>query len=105
MGAFAASSIFTVVYLHGNREDMDVNQRRLQLQAAVELATRSLETFSQDRPATSRVAASSGMSLARAHLDEARALVNQALAGPLREDHRLAFKSYGQDLADLEARL
>jgi len=49
LSVFGANSLFTLLYLHRGRQELAANQRRLEVQVAVDAALRSLEDFSRSR--------------------------------------------------------
>ena len=88
LSVFGANSLFTLLYLHRGRQELAANQRRLEVQVAVDAALRSLEDFSSSRAndssgipqgLTSRVAAQNGIASARQNLRDALAAVDQYL--------------------------
>jgi len=86
LSVFGANSLFTLLYLHRGRQELAANQRRLEVQVAVDAALRSLEDFSRSRAndstgvargLTSRVAAQNGIASARQNLRDALVSVDQ----------------------------
>jgi len=51
LGMLAASSLFTLLYLRRGRQELAANQRRLEVQVAVDASLRSLEDFAKMRAA------------------------------------------------------
>ena len=51
LGMLAASSLFTLFYLRRGRQELTANQRRMEVQVAVDASLRSLEDFAKLRAA------------------------------------------------------
>src|SRR5512136_3449128 len=80
LSVFAANAGFTLLYLRRGRQELEANQRRLEVQVAVDASLRSLEDFAKMRAAegtssklglTSRVVAQNGIASARQNLRDA----------------------------------
>jgi two-component system NtrC family sensor kinase len=114
LGMLAASSLFTLLYLRRGRQELAANQRRLEVQVAVDASLRSLEDFAKMRAAegtgstlglTSRVTAQNGIASARQNLRDALDAIDRYFkeeANPSRQDE---FTGYKRDIADLDARV
>jgi len=114
LGMLAASSLFTLFYLRRGRQELDANQRRLEVQVAVDASLRSLEDFAKTRAAegtgstlglTSRVAAQNGIVSARQSLRDALDAIDHYFkqAGQLTRGDE--FSGYRHDIAELDARV
>src|ERR1019366_8666541 len=114
LGTFAASSLFRLLYLRRARQDLAANQRRLEVQVAVDASLRSLEDFAKMRAAegtgstlglTSRVAAQNGIAWARQNLRDALDAIDRYFkeeANPSRQDE---FMGYKRDIAGLDGQV
>jgi signal transduction histidine kinase len=114
LGMLAASSLFTLLYLRRGRQELAANQRRLEVQVAVDASLRSLEDFAKMRAAegtgstlglTSRVAAQNGIAWARQNLRDALDAIDRYFkeeANPMRRDE---FTGYKRDIAELDAQV
>jgi signal transduction histidine kinase len=114
LGMLAASSLFTLLYLRRGRQELAANQRRLEVQVAVDASLRSLEDFAKMRAAegsgttlglTSRVAAQNGIAWARQNLRDALDAIDRYFkeeANPSRQDE---FMGYKRDIAGLDAQV
>ena len=114
LGMLAASSLFTLLYLRRGRQELAANQRRLEVQVAVDASLRSLEDFAKMRASegtgsplglTSRVTAQNGIASARQNLRDALDAIDRYFkdeANPSRQDE---FTGYKRDIADLDARV
>jgi signal transduction histidine kinase len=114
LSVFGANSLFTLVYLHRGRQELAANQRRLEVQVAVDAALRSLEDFSSSRAndssgipqgLTSRVAAQNGIASARQNLRDALAAVDQYLNDEANPRRRNEFEDYRREIVGMEARV
>ena len=114
LSVFGANSLFTLLYLHRGRQELAANQRRLEVQVAVDAALRSLEDFSSFRAndstgvpqgLTSRVAAQNGMASARQNLRDALAAVDQYLNDEPNPRRRNEFEDYRREIVGMEARV
>jgi signal transduction histidine kinase len=114
LGMLAASSLFTLLYLRRGRQELEANQRRLEVQVAVDASLRSLEDFAKTRAAegassklglTSRVAAQNGIASARQNLRDALDAIERYLNDASHLTRREEFGGYRRDIVDLEARV
>lgn len=112
LSVFAANAGFTLLYLHRGRQELAANQRRLEVQVAVDAALRALEDFSQGRAAdagasrlTSRLAAQNGIASARQDLRDAVDAVDQYLREERNPPRREEFEDYRRELVDLDGRI
>ena len=114
LSVFGANSLFTLLYLHRGRQELAANQRRLEVQVAVDAALRSLEDFSSSRAndssgipqgLTSRVAAQNGIASARQNLRDALAAVDQYLSDEANPRRRSEFEDYRREIVGMEARV
>jgi signal transduction histidine kinase len=110
LSVFAANAGFTLLYLHRGRQELAANQRRLEVQVAVDAALRALEDFSQARGSdpgaprlTSRVAAQNGIASARQYLRDALESIDQYLRQE--RPRSKEFESYRHEIAGLDARI
>ncbi len=111
LGMLATSSLLTLSYLRRGRQELAANQRRLEVQVAVDASLRSLEDFAKMRVAegggqalglTSRVAAQNGIASARQNLGDALAAIDRYFkeeANPLRRDE---FNRYRREITELD---
>jgi signal transduction histidine kinase len=114
LGMLAASSLFTLSYLRRGRQELAANQRRLEVQVAVDASLRALEDFAKMRrpegegPAlglTSRVAAQNGIASARQNLHDALDAVDRYFKEQDNPARREEFERYKRDIADLDERV
>jgi two-component system NtrC family sensor kinase len=114
LGMLAASSLFTLSYLRRGREELAANQRRLEVQVAVDASLRALEDFAKMRrpegggPAlglTSRVAAQNGIASARQNLRDALDAIDRYFKERDNPARREEFERYKRDIADLDERV
>jgi two-component system, NtrC family, sensor kinase len=114
LSVFGANSLFTLLYLHRGRQELAANQRRLEVQVAVDAALRSLEDFSlsrandsQGKPQglVSRVVAQNGIASARQNLHDALASVDQYLNEEPNPRRRDEFEDYRREIVGMEARV
>jgi signal transduction histidine kinase len=114
LSVFGANSLFTLLYLHRGRQELAANQRRLEVQVAVDAALRSLEDFSRSRAndstgvprgLTSRVAAQNGIASARQNLRDALAAVDQYLNDEPNPRRQNEFEDYRREIVGMEARV
>jgi len=114
LGMLAASSLFTLLYLRRGRQELDANQRRLEVQVAVDASLRSLEDFAKTRAAegtssklglTSRVAAQNGIASARQNLRDALDAIDRYLNEATYPSRREEFSGYRRDIVDLDERV
>jgi signal transduction histidine kinase len=112
LSVFAANAGFTLLYLHRGRQELAANQRRLEVQVAVDAALRALEDFSQARATdagasrlTSRLAAQNGIASARQDLRDAVDAVDQYLRQERNPPRREEFEDYRRELVDLDGRI
>jgi signal transduction histidine kinase len=114
LGMLAASSLFTLFYLRRGRQELTANQRRLEVQVAVDASLRSLEDFAKMRAAegtgstlglTSRVAAQNGIASARQNLRDALDAIDRYFKEEENLTRRDEFSGYKRDIADLDARV
>jgi two-component system NtrC family sensor kinase len=114
LSVFGANSLFTLIYLHRGRQELAANQRRLEVQVAIDAALRSLEDFSLSRAndstaapqrLTSRVAAQNGIVSARQNLRDALGAVDQYLSSEPNPRRRSEFEDYRRDIVEMEARV
>ena len=114
LGMLAASSLFTLLYLRRGRQELEANQRRLEVQVAVDASLRSLEDYAKTRAAegassklglTSRVAAQNGIASARQNLRDALDAIERYLNDASHLTRREEFGGYRRDIVDLEARV
>jgi signal transduction histidine kinase len=114
LGMLAASSLFTLLYLRRGRQELAANQRRLEVQVAVDASLRSLEDFAKMRAAegtgatlglTSRVAAQNGIASARQTLKDALDAIDRYFKDEANPSRRDEFVGYRRDIADLDARV
>jgi signal transduction histidine kinase len=110
----AASSLFTLLYLRRGRQELAANQRRLEVQVAVDASLRSLEDFAKMRAAegtgstlglTSRVAAQNGIASARQTLKDALDAIDRYFKEEANPSRRDEFTGYRRDIADLDQRV
>jgi two-component system NtrC family sensor kinase len=101
--AFAATSAFSVAYLHGTRQHVVAHNHLLEVRSAIDSTRQQLEEFEQTRSARPQ---HSGTSFGRAtlSLEEARkrveAFFTQAPTGRRRQE----FEGYRKAIDDLETR-
>jgi signal transduction histidine kinase len=114
LGMLAASSLFTLLYLRRGRQELEANQRRLEVQVAVDASLRSLEDFAKMRltetsaaqpDLTSRVAAQNGIASARQNLRDALDAIDRYLDETTYPLRRKEFAVYRHDIVDLDARV
>ncbi len=112
LSVFAANAGFTLLYLHRGRQELAANQRRLEVQVAVDAALRALEDFSQARGPdasaarlTSRLASQNGIASARQNLRDAIDAVEQYLGQDRSLPRREEFEVYRRELVDLDGRI
>jgi hypothetical protein len=114
LSVFGANSLFTLLYLHRGRQELAANQRRLEVQVAVDAALRSLEDFTRSRSndstgvpqgLTSRVAAQNGIASARQNLRDALVAVDQYLNEEPNPRRRNEFEDYRRQIVGMEARV
>ena len=114
LGMLAASSLFTLFYLRRGRQELAANQRRLEVQVAVDASLRSLEDFAKMRAAegtgsrlglTSRVAAQNGIASARQDLRDALDAIDRYFKEEVTLTRRDEFSGYRRDITDLDARV
>jgi hypothetical protein len=112
LSVFGANSLFTLLYLHRGRQELAANQRRLEVQVAVDAALRSLEDFTRSRSndstgvpqgLTSRVAAQNGIASARQNLRDALVAVDQYLNEEPNPRRRNEFEDYRRQIARMPA--
>ena len=112
LSVFGANSLFTLLYLHRGRQELAANQRRLEVQVAVDAALRSLEDFSSSRAndstgkpqgLISRVVAQNGIASARQNLRDALAAVDQYLNEEPNPRRRNEFEDYRREIVGIEA--
>jgi two-component system NtrC family sensor kinase len=112
LGMLAASSLFTLLYLRRGRQELEANQRRLEVQVAVDASLRSLEDFAKMRVAegsssklglTSRVVAQNGIASARQNLRDALDAIDRYLNEATYPSRRDEFTGYRRDIVDLDA--
>jgi signal transduction histidine kinase len=114
LGMLAASSLFTLLYLRRGRQELAANQRRLEVQVAVDASLRSLEDFAKMRAAegtgqalglTSRVAAQNGIASARQTLRDALDAIDRYFKEEPNPSRGEEFSGYKREIADLDARV
>lgn len=115
LGMLAASSLFTLLYLRRGRQELEANQRRLEVQVAVDASLRSLEDFAKMRATegssasalglTSRVVAQNGIVSARQNLRDALDAIDRYLNEATYPTRREEFAGYRRDIVDLDARV
>jgi signal transduction histidine kinase len=114
LGMLAASSLFTLLYLRRGRQELAANQRRLEVQVAVDASLRSLEDFAKMRATegtgqalglTSRVTAQNGIASARQTLRDALDAIDRYFKEEPNPSRREEFSGYKHDIADLDARV
>ena len=114
LGMLAASSSFTLLYLRRGRQELEANQRRFEVQVAIDASLRSLEDFAKTRAAagtssklglTSRVAAQNGIASARQNLRDALEVTERYLNDATPPTRREEFTGYRRDIVDLDARV
>ena len=114
LGMLAASSLFTLLYLRRGRQELAANQRRLEVQVAVDASLRSLEDFAKMRAAegtgstlglTSRVAAQNGIASARQNLKDALDAIDRYFKEEANPSRREEFTGYKRDIGELDARV
>ena len=114
LGMLAASSLFTLLYLRRGRQELAANQRRLEVQVAVDASLRSLEDFAKMRAAegtgqalglTSRVAAQNGIASARQNMRDALDAIDRYFKEEANPSRRDEFSGYKRDIAELDARV
>jgi signal transduction histidine kinase len=114
LGMLAGSSLFTLFYLRRGREELAANQRRLEVQVAVDASLRSIEDFAKMRTAegtratlglTSRVAAQNGIAAARQYLRDALDAIDRYFREEVNPTRRDEFAGYRRDIAELDARV
>jgi signal transduction histidine kinase len=112
LGMLAASSLFTLLYLRRGRQELEANQRRLEVQVAVDASLRSLEDFAKMRVAegsssklglTSRVVAQDGIASARQNMRDALDAIDRYLNEAAYPSRRDEFTGYRRDIVDLDA--
>lgn len=114
LSVFGANSLFTLLYLHRGRQELAANQRRLEVQVAIDAALRSLEDFSLSRTnysastpqrLTSRVAAQNGIVSARQNLRDALSAVDLYLSSEPNPRRQSEFGDYRRNIIEMEARV
>jgi two-component system NtrC family sensor kinase len=114
LGMLAASSLFTLLYLRRGRQELAANQRRLEVQVAVDASLRSLEDFAKMRAAegtgstlglTSRVAAQNGIAASRQYLRDALDAIDRYFKEEPNPSRRDEFGGYKRDIVELDARV
>jgi len=114
LGMLAAGSLITLSYLRRGRQELAANQRRLEVQVAVDASLRSMEDFAEMRAAegtgstlglTSRVAAQNGIASARQNLHDALDAIDRYFKTEDTLTRREEFSGYQRDIADLDARV
>jgi two-component system NtrC family sensor kinase len=114
LGMLAASSVFTLFYLRRGRQELAANQRRLEVQVAVDASLRSIEDFAKMRAAegtgsklglTSRVAAQNGIASARQNLRDALDAIERYFKEETVLTRREEFSDYRREIAELDARV
>jgi signal transduction histidine kinase len=114
LGMLAASSLFTLLYLRRGRQELTANQRRLEVQVAVDASLRSLEDFAKTRVGegsgstlglTSRVAAQNGIASSRQNLRDALDAIDRYFKEEANPSRREEFNGYKHEIADLDARV
>ncbi len=114
LGMLAASSLFTLLYLRRGRQELTANQRRLEVQVAVDASLRSMEDFAKMRAAegsgstlglTSRVAAQNGVVASRQYLRDALDAIDRYFKEEPNPSRRDEFGGYKRDIAELDARV
>ncbi len=114
LGMLAASSLFTLLYLRRGRQELEANQRRLEVQVAVDASLRSLEDFAKIRVAqsgssklglTSRIAAQNGIASARQNLRDALDAIDRYLNEATYLTRREEFTGYRRDIVDLDGQV
>ena len=114
LGMLAASSLFTLLYLRRGRQELAANQRRLEVQVAVDASLRSLEDFAKMRAAegtgqalglTSRVAAQNGIASARQNMRDALDAIDRYFKEEATPSRREEFSGYKRDITELDARV
>lgn len=112
LGMLAASSLFTLFYLRRGRQELTANQRRMEVQVAVDASLRSLEDFAKLRAAegtgstmglTSRVAAQNGIASARQDLRDAIDAIDRYFGEDAHLTRRDEFTGYRRDITELDA--
>jgi two-component system NtrC family sensor kinase len=112
LGMLAASSLFTLLYLRRGRQELAANQRRLEVQVAVDASLRSLEDFAKMRTVegsgqslglTSRVAAQNGIASARQNLRDALEAIERYFKEEANPSRQAEFTGYKRDIAELDA--
>lgn len=111
LGMLAAGSLFTLLYLRRGRQELEANQRRLEVQVAVDASLRSIEDFAKMRAAegtssklglTSRVVAQNGIASARQNLRDARDAIDRYLNEVTYPSRRDEFSEYRREIVDLD---
>jgi signal transduction histidine kinase len=114
LGMLAGSSLFTLFYLRRGREELAANQRRLEVQVAVDASLRSLDDFAKLRAAagtgaksglTSRVAAQNGIAAARQYLRDALEVIDRYFREETHPTRANEFAGYRRDITDLDTRV
>jgi two-component system, NtrC family, sensor kinase len=114
LAMLAASSLFSLFYLRRGRQELAANQRRLEVQVAVDASLRSLEDFAKMRAAegtgsrlglTSRVVAQNGIASARQNLRDALDAVDRYFKEEVNLVRRDEFDGYRRDITELDARV
>jgi signal transduction histidine kinase len=114
LAMLAASSLLTLLYLRRGRQEMAANQRRLEVQVAVDASLRSLEDFAKMRTVagtgqalglTSRVAAQNGIASSRQNLRDALDAIDRYFREEANPSRRDEFDGYKRDIADLDERV
>jgi len=114
LGMLAASSLFTLLYLRRGRQELEANQRRLEVQVAVDASLRSLEDFAKMRAVegtssklglTSRVVAQNGIASARQNLRDALDAIHRYLDEATYPSRREEFDGYRRDIVELDERV
>jgi len=114
LGMLAASSLFTLLYLRRGRQELAANQRRLEVQVAVDASLRSLEDFAKMRAAegtrsmlglTSRVVAQNGIASARQNLRDALDAIDRYFKEEANPSRRDEFTGYQRDIVGLDAQV
>jgi two-component system, NtrC family, sensor kinase len=111
LAMLAASSLLTLSYLRRGRQELAANQRRLEVQVAVDASLRSLEDFAKMRTAegrgktpglTSRVAAQNGIASARQNLRDALDTIDRYFKEEVNPPRRDEFNGYKRDITSLD---
>jgi two-component system NtrC family sensor kinase len=111
LAMLAASSLLTLTYLRRGRHELSANQRRLEVQVAIDASLRSLEDFTKTRAAegagntlglTSRVSAQNGIASARQNLRDALEAVERYFREEANPSRRAEFEGYRRDILSLD---